>query len=469
MKIRIFNHYVDAPMWLLAIIEGSILISAVYLAVQLRFISGSYADLVEFGPVFMRAFVLAVVMLSIMVALGLYNTGSKWGEWRHYSVYLASYGIGFIALTVIYYVFPGLFLGRGVLALSLFFGFIGITSVRLLFFGLMDGEAKVRRVLVLGSGSRPANIATLLSTNDSSNRFSLAGFVSEDSNEHDEKISSQSLIVSENRPLLALARQNNVNEIVVGVRQRRGGTLKMDELLECRLEGINVIDLPTFFERETGKVLLDSLNPSWVIFSEGFNRGTLTNAVKSAIDVSVSIILFVLVAPIMALTAAAIKLESKGPVLYRQQRVGECGQTFNVLKFRSMTVDAEKEGCPQWAQENDNRITHVGKIIRKLRIDELPQIFNVLNGDMSFIGPRPERPFFVNQLAEKIPYYSARHSVKPGITGWAQVRYPYGSSVEDAKEKLQYDLYYAKNHSWFLDLIILFETVQVILFGRGAR
>lgn len=469
MKIRIFHHYVDAPMWVLALIEGLVLFGSVYLAVRLRFIAGTPEDILEFGPVFYRAITVSIVMLGIMVALGLYHADSKYREWSHYSIYIASFFLVFIALTVIYYVFPPLFLGRGVLVLSLVISFIGITSLRLLFFGLMDGEAKVRRVLVLGSGSRPANIVSLLETGGKANRFSLAGFVTSDRAELDTRIAQQSLLPSDGRPLLAIARQNNVNEIVVAVRQRRGGELNMLELLECRLEGINVIDLPTFYERETGKVLLDSINPSWVVFSEGFNRGTIKNTVKKTIDIAASIILMAVFAPVMLVTAALIKLDSRGPIFYRQQRVGECGQTFDVLKFRSMTVDAEKGGKPQWAQQNDNRVTRVGKIIRKLRIDELPQIFNVLNGDMSFVGPRPERPFFVNDLATKIPYYSARHSVKPGITGWAQVRYPYGSSVEDAKEKLQLDLYYAKNHSWFLDLIILFETVQVILFGKGAR
>lgn len=468
MKIRIFNHYVDAPIWLLAIVEGLILFGSVYLAVEIRFFTESRAEVVALGPLFMRAIVLSLVMLAIMVALGMYNTDSKWGQWSHISVYLASYFIGFITLTVIFYVLPHLFLGRGILALSLFLGFLGTTSVRMLFFGLMDGEAKTRRVLVLGSGSRPAHIATLVE-GEGHNRFSLAGFVGDDHNLHDERIVAQSTLVLRDRPLLAIARQNDVNEIVVAIRQRRGSELNMPELLECRLEGINVIDLPTFYERETGKVLLDSLNPSWVVFSEGFNRSTLTNTVKKAIDVTASLLLLIILSPVMLVTTLLIKLDSEGPVLYRQQRVGECGQTFDVLKFRSMTVDAEKSGNPQWAQKNDSRVTRVGNVIRKLRIDELPQIFNVLKGDMSFVGPRPERPYFVNQLTQKIPFYAARHSVKPGITGWAQIRYPYGSSEEDAKEKLQYDLYYAKNHSWFLDLIILFETVQVVLFGKGAR
>jgi len=468
MKIRIFGHYVDVPMWLLALVEGLVLVGAVYLAVHLRFISESPVEIAKLGHLPLKSIVISTVMLLILVALGMYNIESNWGQWGHFSIYLASFFIGFIVLTVVFYVVPALYLGRGVLALSLALGFVGITGVRQLYFGLIDREAKAKRVLVLGGGSRSAEIVTLLEKGHS-HRFSLAGFVSESLSVLDEKIQSRALAVESAVPLLAHARRNNVNEIVVGVRQRRDGALNMKELLECRLEGLSVVDLPTFFERETGKVMLDSLNPSWVVFSQGFNRGTLTNVVKRAIDIVMSVVLLVLFLPVMALTAVLIKLDSRGPVLYRQQRVGECGQVFDVLKFRSMTVDAEKNGQPQWAQKQDNRVTRIGGIIRKLRIDELPQIFNVLKGDMSFVGPRPERPFFVKQLVEHIPYYSARHSVKPGITGWAQVRYPYGSSIEDAKEKLQYDLYYAKNHSWFLDLIIIFETVQVVLFGKGAR
>jgi len=468
MKIRFFNHYVDAPIWLLAIIEGLILIGSVYLAVYLRFLFESPDEIAKLGPVFLKSLIMSVVMLMIFVALGMYNAESKWGEWSHYSIYLASYFIGFIVLTVLFYVIPSLYLGRGILGLSLLIGFVGITLLRQLYFGLIDEGAKTKRVLVLGTGSRPANIMNLLETHNSK-RFSLAGFIAGQTEALDDQIYSRSLVFSCDRPLLAHARQNDVNEIVVGVRQRRNGTLNMAELLECRLEGINVIDLPSFFERETGKVLLDSVNPSWVVFSQGFNRGTLKNVVKRGLDILASSALLLVFFPVMLVSAILIKLDSRGPVFYRQQRVGECGQIFDVIKFRSMTVDAEKDGTPQWAKKEDNRVTRVGKVIRKLRIDELPQIFNVLKGDMSFVGPRPERLFFVKQLAEQIPYYTARHSVKPGITGWAQIRYPYGSSVEDAKEKLQYDLYYAKNHSWFLDLIIIFETIQVVLFGKGAR
>lgn len=468
VKFRIFRHYVDTPVWIMALVEGLIFFGAVYAAAQLRYITGTSADVIELGPLFARALIVSLTMLTIMVSLGLYNADSKWGDWGYYSVYLASYFIGFITLTVIFYIFPELFLGRGVLGITLVVGFICVSALRLLFFGILSGTTGTRRVLVLGAGSRPAQIATLVeSKKRNSNRFDLVGFVPTDG--QTDVLVEKATVVPDNAPLLALARQNNVDEIVVGVRQRRGGQLNMHELLECRMEGINVVDLSTFFERETGKVQLESLNPSWIVFSEGFNRGNIRNTSKRTFDVIASLLLLIITLPVLLLTAVLVKLDSRGSIFYKQKRVGECGQVFDVLKFRSMRTDAEEEGKPQWALKHDTRVTRIGRIIRKLRIDELPQIFNVLSGEMSFVGPRPERPFFVNQLAKEIPYYAARHSVKPGITGWAQIRYPYGSSVEDAREKLQYDLYYAKNHTLFLDLIVLFETAQVILFGKGAR
>ena len=270
--------------------------------------------------------------------------------------------------------------------------------------------------------------------------------------------------------LLALARAHGVDEIVVGADDRRG-SLPMSDLLECRLAGIQVTDLATFFEREAGKIKLGIVDPSWLVFSDGFDRRQWRQVTKRAFDMAASTILLLLAAPLMLLTALAIWLESgfKGPIIYRQERVGEGGCVFTVLKFRSMRTDAEKDGKAVWAQKDDDRITTVGRVIRKLRIDELPQVFNVLRGDMSFVGPRPERPCFVADLSKQIPYFGLRHCVKPGITGWAQLRYAYGASVEDSAEKLKFDLYYAKNHSLVFDLMILMQTVEVVLFGKGAR
>jgi sugar transferase (PEP-CTERM system associated) len=266
-----------------------------------------------------------------------------------------------------------------------------------------------------------------------------------------------------------LAHKLGVDEIVVALTERRSGSMPLRELLDCKVSGTKVYDLNTHFEKTLGQIRVDYLSASWLIFGDGFNQGAWRTAVKRVFDIFCATLLIMLSSPLMVAAAIAIKLESKGPALYRQERTGQNGRSFSIAKFRSMRTDAEKDGKPQWAKANDNRITRVGQFIRRVRIDELPQLFNVLRGDMSLVGPRPERPFFVDQLTQEIPFYALRHSVKPGVTGWAQVRYPYGATVEDSQEKLQYDLYYVKNHTLFLDLVVLMETVGVVLTGKGAR
>jgi sugar transferase (PEP-CTERM system associated) len=268
--------------------------------------------------------------------------------------------------------------------------------------------------------------------------------------------------------LLELIRENRISEIVVAVRERRHGAMSLRDLLDCKLAGVRVLDQSSFFERVQGQVRIDSLRASWLIYGDGFRQGVIRSCVKRCFDLGVALLLLTLAAPLMLLTALLILLEDGAPIFYRQERVGQGGRIFEVIKFRSMRSDAEQDGKPRWAARNDDRVTRIGRVIRKLRIDELPQLINVLLGDMSLVGPRPERAFFVDQLAREIPFYSVRHCVKPGITGWAQVRYQYGSSVDDAIQKLQYDLYYVKNHTLVLDVLVLFETVRVVLTGEGA-
>jgi len=275
-------------------------------------------------------------------------------------------------------------------------------------------------------------------------------------------------VLAHDRPLARIVRRHGIDEIVVAVDERRGA-LPIHELLDCRLGGVQVLDLASFFERETGRIKLESLSPSWLVFEDGFRQGWIRDRAKRAFDVLVSLALLVAAAPIMLLAAVAVRLDSPGPVLYRQVRVGQHGRPFEVLKFRSMRADAEADGKPRWASRDDPRITRVGRILRKSRIDELPQLVNVLRGEMSFVGPRPERPEFVRELAQRIPYYNERHRVKPGITGWAQISHGYADSERDAREKLEYDLYYVKNHSLFFDLYILLRTIEVVLWGRGAH
>ena len=317
-----------------------------------------------------------------------------------------------------------------------------------------------------GAGKRAQGIVQLRRRSDQRG-FKIVGYIAA-SEKEEGRVADESKLVTLDDSLLAYCQANAIDEVVIAMDNRRRA-FPIAELLDCRLAGIDILEVTSFLERETGKVKLDVLNPSWIIFSDGFRSSALTDALKRSVDILASLLLFVASSPIMLLAAAAIFLESGGPVLYRQTRVGLTGRHFQLLKFRSMVVDAERDGAPQWAAKNDARVTAVGAFIRKCRIDELPQAINVLRGDMSLVGPRPERPEFVEQLAESIPYYHERHCVKPGITGWAQLLYPYGSSEKDALEKLQYDLYYVKNRSVLIDLMILLQTVEVVFLGKGAR
>jgi sugar transferase (PEP-CTERM system associated) len=320
------------------------------------------------------------------------------------------------------------------------------------------------KVLILGAGPVAQAVASSLRAADPHAR--IVGFYPGSS--ESEVAVPRGEIVAAQGSLSDTALRLGVDEIVVALSERRGGNMPLRELLDCKVFGIRVVDIATHFEKNLHQISLRHVNPGWLVFGDGFNQGAVRSAMKRLCDVFVSLLLLIVSAPLMLLAALAVKAESRGPVFYRQERVGLNGAPFSVIKFRSMRTDAEKDG-PRWATKNDDRVTRVGRFIRRTRIDELPQLFNVLCGEMSLVGPRPERQYFVDELIEKIPFFAVRHSVKPGVTGWAQVRYSYGSTVEDAAAKLQYDLYYVKNHSLFLDLLILVETVAVVLTGRGAR
>ena len=321
------------------------------------------------------------------------------------------------------------------------------------------------RVLIYGSGAPAAAVAATLRQSDPD--VLIVGFLP-GPNEKQPEVPSAELLGGGSK-LADIAYAHQVDEIVVALTERRAGSMPLRELLDCKLAGIKVCDINTHFEKSMGLIRLEYLNAGWLIFGDGFNQGTWRTLVKRAFDLLCAVLLLTVAAPLMLIATLLIKLESRGPVLYRQERVGLNGHPFQIAKFRSMRTDAEQDGTPRWATANDDRVTRVGKIIRRLRIDELPQLLNVFKGEMSLVGPRPERPFFVDQLTQEIPYFAVRHSVKPGVTGWAQVRYQYGATVEDAQAKLQFDLYYVKNHSLFLDIVILLETVSVVLTGKGAR
>jgi sugar transferase (PEP-CTERM system associated) len=449
--------------------EAGIHVGAVYLAGTLRFLDvqfSIYSTDGAPGGVLPRALLYALVMLAVMTAFGLYGSALQRKD-REYDVrFLASFPAGALAMMIIFYIVPQSFLGRGIMALSFLFSLILTALARSAFFRIIGYRALKRRVLVLGSGSRAAGVDALQSKLGPSAGFDLVGFVL-CGDEHPGR--DKTKLLGDCTVLRELVERHRVDEIVVGVRDRRNGHFPMSKLLECKLQGVSIVDLPTFFERETGYVQLNSLSAGWMIFSEGFSRTGFRRFLKRAFDICVSTAMLIATLPVILLAALAIWHESGRPILYRQARVGESGKAFEILKFRSMRIDAEKDGIARWAQKNDDRITRVGKFLRLTRIDELPQLINVLRGDMSFVGPRPERPPFVHELSRKVPFYGSRHSVRPGITGWAQVRYPYGASVDDAVEKLQFDLYYVKNHSLFLDLVILLQTAQIVLFGKGAR
>lgn len=322
------------------------------------------------------------------------------------------------------------------------------------------------RVLIVGAGAEAQQVAQGLAAADRGAR-QIVGFYP---TSFDSEVAVDAPRVLDRRqPLHDLVRRHRVSEIIVAVREQRGGAVPMDQLLMCRSRGVPILDLAGFYERTHAEVPIDSLKASWLVYGSGFVQGPARRIAKRLFDIVSSGVLLVLASPVMLLTAIAIKLDSKGPILYQQERVGLGGATFMCIKFRSMRTDAEKDGVARWATKNDSRVTRVGAFIRKTRIDELPQLISVLKGEMSMVGPRPERPSFVSQLSEQIPFYDLRHSIKPGVTGWAQVRYSYGSSVEDARRKHQFDLYYVKNNSLILDLQVLIETVTVVLFREGAQ
>jgi sugar transferase (PEP-CTERM system associated) len=377
---------------------------------------------------------------------------------------LQAAGAASIIIALLYLLMPSLNIGNGIFASSLVIFLIAIIAWRLLFNRLAYTSNLEERVLIVGSGTTARTLARQIQHQHDFG-YRVVGYVNDQPGGQG-LLTPATLGTAEDLP--RIVRAHDVDRIVVALSDRRGH-LPIAELLEAKLSGIKVEDATTTYERLTGKILIDDLKPSWLIFSDGFVISRWTRFVKRAFDLLLASTGFVLAAPFTLLTALAVYLDSEGPILYCQERVGENGRIFTVYKFRSMCVDAEKAGTPMWAAEDDQRVTRVGRVIRKIRLDELPQLWNVLRGDMSFVGPRPERPFFAEQLSQEIPFYQQRHAVKPGVTGWAQIKYQYGSSVEDAMEKLRYDLYYVKHLSIALDLSIVFDTVKVILFGKGAK
>jgi sugar transferase (PEP-CTERM system associated) len=454
--LRIFRHYVSGLTFVLLVGDVALILSAFYL-IELAALWPGY------GP-FTARFVEVCIAITFVLYLGdLYQPRQGLGTRDLAARVLICQAAAGLLLAAIGFAVPALRLSRSAFLQTFLLTTPALTLWRVLLFAAWSQQQMTNRVLVLGTGQVGRLIAGLSET--STRPFQIIGFL-DDAPGAADMVPEGHLLLGKIQDLDVLVEETRPDIVVVAQIDRRG-CFPTKALLECRLRGVRVEDWPTFYEKATGKILVTAVRPSWLIFSDGFVKTPRTEIIKRLFDVSMSLVGIVLSLPLMALAAVAVKLESAGPVLYRQPRLGQNGCVFILNKFRSMRADAEKESGPVWSTVRDPRITRVGSILRRTRLDELPQLFNVLVGHMSFIGPRPERPEFVAELQKQIPYYMERLAVKPGITGWAQVRYEYGSTVEDAVEKLQYDLYYIKNLSLFLDLLIVLNTVQVVLFARG--
>ncbi|MDX6696490.1 MAG: hypothetical protein QOF02_4093 [Blastocatellia bacterium] len=456
----------NARTLLLLLAEALLLFGGLICAVYLRLgtADAEYELIQHYG--FFKAAVATVFCLSAFYLYDLYDFVRMHDRRELVLRLIQALGLAWVALALAFYVIPHLMIGRGVTLIALPLALALMVGWRISIHWFLGHPDYGERILIVGSGSSAIEIAReTIERRDAG--FRILGFV-----DNDPALLGKSLInprvVGLTSELDEIVRRENVDRIVVAMGERRG-QFPSEKLLDLSLSGnVSIEEGASFYERLTGRVNLEMLRPSWLIFSGRGRQKRLSGIARTLMHRGVALLGALVSLPIALLTALLIRLESPGPVLYRQERVGKNGRPFTIMKFRSMRVDAEKDG-PVWARSEDDRTTRVGRIIRKIRVDELPQFWNILRGEMSFVGPRPERPHFVSQLALEIPYYEQRHLIAPGLTGWAQIKYPYGSSVEDARQKLQYDLYYIKNQSLVLDAVILFETVKTILFGRGAR
>lgn len=472
--MKILRHYVGLPTIVLALAEGGLFLLSMWVLGFIGRCEGCYFDDVVDLELW-EAFLVTGAFLLVVAATGLYNRDA-YLDFRVFAqrFVLASQMV-LIPTVVVVGVLKsaadlpfGWYIGILTVAIAIFF--VAIFTLRVLLFWTLNLDLLKRRVVILGQGALADTVSRYVS-NEGSGHLRCVGRLAQGQPTVAGNTISLGNIVARARPFARpapyarMAESLHAEEIVVATEDRRG--LPVEELLRCRLQGIQVTDYLAFWEREAGQIDIDSVGAGWLAFADGFRLNLARRAVKRTVDIVASLVFLVLMSPVLLLAAIAVKLDSRGPVIFTQDRVGRDGRVFKVMKLRSMRVDAEKDGVPRFATKNDDRITRVGRFIRKARIDEFPQIFNVLMGDMSFIGPRPERPFFVDQIRNEVPFYDLRHRVRPGITGWAQVNYPYGDCIEDSKKKLAYDLYYVKNNDILLDAAILVQTVRVILFGHG--
>jgi sugar transferase (PEP-CTERM system associated) len=465
LVIKFFNHYFHRRT-LLQMGLDMVLVTAVFMAILLTLadVEKTSSDLIVRG--LGRGLLMGGGFLAVNTALGFYDRSNAFSATQMWARALVSFLFTTLVVVGVLLFLPlATFYGRTEAVMGVMMAAMVLLLYQVLVGQFLTTRLTRRKIMVYGTGTRALAVGERVKR-PSSNADLVCYFASPNEREHQVFTFGT---LGEGNTLTDVVRATGVDEIVVALSERRGGSMPMRELLDCKLSGVRVTDIATYFEQTAGQIRLDAVSAGWLIFGEGFNQGFLRTTIKRLFDIVCALGLLLLASPVMLIAAVAIRLESPGPFLYRQERVGLEGKPFNVVKFRSMRSDAEKDGVPRWATAGDCRVTRVGKVIRKMRIDELPQLLSVLFGQMSLVGPRPERPYFVDKLKQDIPFYAVRHSVKPGVTGWAQVKYQYGSSQEDTINKLQYDLYYVKNHSLFLDLVILFETVGVVLTGKGAQ
>jgi sugar transferase (PEP-CTERM system associated) len=464
MILKIFNQYVPLQKIGFILLETVFIMGMVILGAYLRFL-GDPASFSDLEYLFLRALLIVAAVQLSLYYFDLYNLKIFRRSVELAIRLLQSLGVSSIVLAILYYFFPFLTVGSGIFLISL--GFMGavIVSWRVVYNHILKTKQLDQRIMIVGSGQLAKSIAKEI-IDKADTGFNVVGFITDNPERVGEKLVNPSIIGDQSQ-ILEVALREKVNRIIVALEERRG-KFPEDQLLSCKMRGIPVEDGIQFYEHLTGRLQVESLRPSVLIFSDGFKKSKLVMWMKRVVGFSLSFVGLALLSPLILMISILIKIDSRGPIFYRQERIGKDGKVFELMKFRSMVENAEING-PEWAKPNDKRITRVGRWIRKWRLDEIPQMINVLKGDLYFVGPRPERPYFVEKLRKEIPFYDQRLSVKPGITGWAQIKYQYGASKEDAAEKLKYDLYYIKNMSFLFDLLIIFETIKVVLFGKGAR
>jgi len=463
---RLFRQYISVRQLLFVIGEGALILLAVLVASLWMHTTGSdFVPLIE--GIWWKVLTIVVVTQLSLYFNDLYKFKTIDRPLEVTSRLMQALGVASIVLALLYYIWPQLIVGRWVFFASLIVLIGFIVSWRILYSIIVRKGFLAEKAILIGDGKLAYDILSEMKRQDDFS-YDIRTVLTNGNRQTVEGLSDSVRLINGFDHICELAEEERVENIIVALDEKRG-VFPFKQLLQCKVKGINIIDGESFYERISGKLLVERINPSWLIFSDGFRKSGIIKISKRVVDLVASTVLLLIFGPIALLTALAIKLDSPGPVIFSQERVGEDGKVFKIYKFRSMRADSEKETGPVWATEDDPRITRVGRIIRKLRIDEVPQLWNVFKGDMSFVGPRPERLYFVEQLTRKIPYYNERHSVKPGITGWAQIKYPYGASEEDALQKLKYDLYYIKNMSLVMDLMVIFQTAKIVLLGRGAR